>query len=108
WGSAFIVSFLLIIGISQVLTVLNGRTIGEITVHLEPIKTEYALAFAVIPTVLFAIWVRSFGRPIFVFLMLVMFLLATTELGTDSWIQDIMRSVLKDPTKGTMFLVYTA
>ena len=26
----------------------------------------------------------------FVFLTLVMFLLATTELGTDGWIQDIM------------------
>ena len=44
----------------------------------------------------------------FVFLMLVMFLLATTELGTDGWIQDIMGTVLKDPTKGTLFLVYTA
>jgi hypothetical protein len=40
--------------------------------------------------------------------MLVMFLLATTELGTDGWIQDIMRSVLNDPVKGTLFLVYTA
>ena len=44
----------------------------------------------------------------FVFLMLVMFLLATTELGTDGWIQDIMGTVLKDPIKGTLFLVYTA
>jgi MFS family permease len=43
-----------------------------------------------------------------VFLLLVMFLLATTELGTDGWIQDIMRSVLADPNKGTLFLVYTA
>jgi hypothetical protein len=43
-----------------------------------------------------------------VFLLLVMFLLATTELGTDGWIQDIMRSVLDDPNKGTLFLVYTA
>jgi hypothetical protein len=44
----------------------------------------------------------------FVFLMLVMFLLATTELGTDGWIQDIMAAVLKDPIKGTLFLIYTS
>ena len=44
----------------------------------------------------------------FVFLLLVMFLLATTELGTDGWIQDIMGSVLEDPVKGTLFFVYTA
>ena len=56
-----------------------------------------AAGCAVVPTVLFAIFIRSFGRPMFVFLMLVMFLLATTELGTDGWIQDIMGSVLKRP-----------
>jgi hypothetical protein len=35
-----------------------------------------------------------------------MFLLATTELGTDSWIQDIMRSTLDSKYWGTLFLVY--
>jgi hypothetical protein len=44
----------------------------------------------------------------FVFLLLVMLLLSTTELGTDGWIQDIIGSTLKDPVKGTMFLVYTS
>jgi hypothetical protein len=43
-----------------------------------------------------------------VFLTLVMFLLATTELGTDGWIQDIMGSVLQNKTLGTLFIVYTA
>jgi MFS family permease len=98
WGSAYIVSFLLIMGISQILTVLD----------IPAINWRHALGYAVIPAVLFAVFIRSFGRPVFVFLMLVMFLLATTELGTDGWIQDIMRSVLDDPTKGTLFLVYTA
>jgi len=98
WGSAFIVSFLLIMGFSQVLTVAG----------IPAIDWRYALAAAVVPAALFAIPIRSFGRPIFVFLLLVMILLATTELGTDGWIQDIMRSVLKDPTYGTLFLVYTA
>ena len=119
WASAYIVSFLLIMGVSQVLTVLNQVNPAW---QLKPIRPDYALYAAIVPTVLFAIWLvitdpqrnyvtalfRTFGRPMFVFLMLVMFLLATTELGTDNWIQDIMRSVLKDPTKGTLFLVYTA
>jgi MFS family permease len=98
WGSAFVVSFLLIMGFSQVLSVLG----------IPAIDWRYALAAAVVPALLFAIPIRSFGRPLFVFLLLVMILLATTELGTDGWIQDIMRAVLKDPTKGTLFLVYTA
>jgi MFS family permease len=43
-----------------------------------------------------------------VLLLLVMVLLATTELGTDSWIADIMRTVLQSPTLGTLFLVWTS
>jgi MFS family permease len=98
WGSAYIVSFLIIMGISQMLTVFD----------LKPITPPYALAIAVIPTIAFAAFIHSFGRPIFVFLMLVMFLLATTELGTDGWIQDIMGTVLNDPVKGTGFLIWTS
>ncbi|MEX0641209.1 MAG: MFS transporter [Pirellulales bacterium] len=98
WGSAYIVSFLIIMGISQVLTVLK----------IPPLEVKHALLYALIPAVLFAYWVRSFGRPMFVFLMLIMFLLATTELGTDQWIQDIMGNVLGNPIKGTLFFVYTA
>jgi MFS family permease len=98
WGSAYIVSFLLIMGISQILTVFD----------VQPIKWTHALGYAIMPAALFAIFIHSFGRPMFVFLLLVMFLLATTELGTDGWIQDIMSAVLDSPTLGTLFLVYTA
>ncbi len=99
WGGAYIVSFLLIMGISQILTVA----------HLKPIEISHAMALAVVPAALFAFYVGgSFGRPMFVFLLLVMFLLATTELGTDSWIQDIIGAVLNNPTKGTWFFIYTA
>jgi MFS family permease len=98
WGSAFIVSFLIIMGVSQVLTVFG----------IQPIDWKYALAGALVPAVLFAIAVRSFGRPMFIFMLLIMFLLATTELGTDSWVQDIMGSLLNSPIRGTLFLVYTS
>lgn len=98
WGGAYIVSFLLIMGISQILKVRG----------IPAIPVAYALAVAVVPAILFGLYVRSFGRPMFVFLLLVMFLLATTELGTDSWIQDIIGSVLKSPSSGTWFFIYTA
>jgi MFS family permease len=98
WGSAYVVSFLIIMGISQVLTVFK----------LAPIQWYYAMLLAIIPAVLFAIPIRSFGRPMFVILLLVMFLLAATELGTDGWIQEIMGSVLNSPIKGTLFIVYTS
>jgi hypothetical protein len=98
WASAFICFTLLIAGVNQVLLVAG----------IEALPMTYIAGIALIPTVLFAIYVRSFGRPMFVFLLFVMFLLATTELGTDSWIADIMRAVLKSPTLGTLFLVYTS
>ena len=58
WGSVYIVSFLIIMGVSQVLKVFG----------VNPIEWRHALLYAIVPTVLFAIPVRSFGRPMFVFL----------------------------------------
>jgi MFS family permease len=98
WGGAYIVSFLIIMGISQILTVSG----------IPAIPVSYALVVALIPAIAFGVWIRSFGRPMFVFLLLVMFLLATTELGTDSWIQNIIGTVLKNPNSGTWFFIYTA
>ena len=98
WGSAYICFFLMIAAVNQILVVANIPEWNYGTIA----------AMALVPTAIFAAIVKSFGRPMFVFLLLVMFLLATTELGTDSWIADIMRSVLRSPTKGTLFLVYTS
>jgi hypothetical protein len=98
WGSSYVCFFLLIAGINQILVVAG--------VPATQPTTQALLAIA--PTVLFAVFVKSFGRPMFVFLLLVMVLLATTELGTDGWIADIMRSVLNSPVKGTLFLVWTS
>lgn len=43
----------------------------------------------------FPFWMgyRSLGRPMFVFMLLIMILLATTELGVDSWVTDLMKPV---------------
>lgn len=68
------------------------------------------VAIALLPTAFFALRVHSFGRPMFVFLMLVMILLATTELGTDSWIAALMTPVLKafGANAGNWVLIYTS
>lgn len=68
------------------------------------------LAITLVPTALFALKVRSFGRPMFVFLLLIMILLATTELGTDSWVADLLTPVLRDfgSSAGNWVLVYTS
>lgn len=102
WGSAYIVGFLILMAVSQFVSVVNP---GQ-----SPLLTPKSAAlWALAPAAVFAVTVHSFGRPMFVFLLLVMTLLATTELGTDGWIQDIMRSTLGgDAVKGTMFLVYTS
>jgi len=99
WGSAYVVSFLLIMGISQMLNVFKIA---------DPIDLKYAALFAIVPAALFGFAIRSFGRPMFVFLLLVMTLLATTELGTDGWIQDIMKSVLNNASLATAFFIYTS
>lgn len=97
-GSCFIVSFFLVAGLNQILLIAGVPTLGMVA----------QLGLALIPTVFFAFYVKSFGQPVFVLLLLVMVLLATTELGTDSWIADIMRSVLSSATMGTLFLVWTS
>lgn len=97
-GSCFIVSFFLVAGLNQVLVITGVPTFG----------LAAQLLIAVVPTILFALYVKTLGRPMFILLLLVMVLLATTELGTDSWISDIMRTVLASPTLGTLFLVWTS
>lgn len=102
WGSAYVVSFLVLMGASQFASIFKEA-------NADPLLTpKMAALVAILPTLAFASYVRSFGRFMFVLLLLVMLLLATTELGTDGWIQDIIGSTLKDPVKGTLFLVYTS
>jgi MFS family permease len=63
-------------------------------------------AITLVPTIVFAFMYRSAGRPIFVFLLLVMILLATTELGTDGWVTDLLRPLLQG--NSYWVLVYTS
>jgi len=57
----------------------------------------------------YGVYVRSLGRPLFIFLLLIMIPLATTELGTDSWITELVTPVMGDMgLQPGWVLVYTA
>ncbi|MBC7400354.1 MAG: MFS transporter [Mucilaginibacter sp.] len=57
----------------------------------------------------FAFFVRALGHPLFILLLLLMIPLATTELGTDSWISDLMTpEMAKIGLQGGWVLVYTS
>jgi MFS family permease len=99
WGSCLIVSFFVAFAIDEILRVFGTQ-----------LETVAIVLITVVPTILFALRIRSFGRPMFIFLLLVMVLLATTELGTDSWIAALMTPVLKavGPNAGNLVLIYTS
>ncbi len=60
-------------------------------------------------TIGFGLYARSFGRPLFLLLMLTMIPLAITELGTDGWITDLMAPEMKElGADPTWVLIYTA
>jgi MFS family permease len=57
----------------------------------------------------FAAYTRSLGRPFMFFMVLIMMPLATTEIGTDGWIEGIMKGVFKEiGIHSGWVLVYTS
>jgi len=99
WGGCFLICLFLGYAMDEILRVFGLS-----------LPTPAIWTIGILPTVLFALKIRSFGRPMFVFLMLIMTLLATTELGTDSWIAALMTPVLRDagPNAGNWVLIYTS
>jgi MFS family permease len=104
WGGCYIVFVFVAYAIDEISRVLGFRFLPEQN------AVAAALLYALIPTVLFVMKIRSFGRPLFVFLLFTMILLATTEVGTDSWIAALMTPVLKHvgENAGNWVLVYTS
>ena len=102
WGSCFIVSFFVVYALDSVF--------GSLGLYSGTVPTWAAVVIAAVPTLIFAVVYKSFGRPMFVFLLLVMILLATTELGVDSWITNLMTPVLAKYSQygGLYLLMYTS
>jgi MFS family permease len=67
------------------------------------------IAISAVLVIGFAMVAKSPGRPMFIFLLLIMFPLATTELGTDSWITSLMEpEMAKLGANAAWVLVYTS
>jgi MFS family permease len=111
WAGAFIVAFIMATEIcGNVLAPLFDAE-GTMASLLRDHWTH--LGVGILAAVLFWGYTRSFGRPMYVFLLLVMLLLATTELGTDSWVKDLLGPSMKDAFSSIAdpsrwVLVYTA
>jgi MFS family permease len=67
------------------------------------------LIVAAVLVIGFGAYARSLGRPMFVFLLLIMFPLAITELGTDGWISSLMEPEMAAlGANAAWVLVYTS
>ena len=99
-GSVFICSFFVVYAFDTIFTSLGVYKGQDILLVAFIIGAVAAAAF-------FAKY-KSFGRPMFVFLLLIMILLATTELGTDGWVAALMEPVLESKSAGYLVLIYTS
>ncbi|OYX28812.1 MAG: MFS transporter [Flavobacteriales bacterium 32-35-8] len=67
------------------------------------------VAITMIITLFFGLYTKSFGQPLFVILLIIMIPLAVTELGTDSWITDLMTPAMAQiGLQAGWILVYTS
>ena len=93
----FIVMALIFAELGRVVSAAWPEVIEWTRYHTLGVAAGFGLAFGV--------WVKSLGRPLFIILLLIMMPLATTELGTDSWITPLMKGQLENPV---LVLVYTS
>jgi len=69
--------------------------------------TNVIITLAIV--LVYGLYVRSIGQPLFILLLLVMIPLAITELGTDSWITDLISpEMAKVGFQGGWILIYTS
>jgi MFS family permease len=95
-AGCLILTYFLMQAVGTVLSVFGVDVIGQVV----------SAAVAVVLSVAYFGVYRSIGRPMFVFLLLVMILLATTELGVDSWVTDLMTPAFG--AHAAWILVYTS
>lgn len=102
---AFIVGGLIVFEVSRVLE--DRGWIFQGWSDTAKLSTRLILSAAIAGV--FGIFVQSLGRPMFIFLLLIMMPLATTELGTDTWITSLMEpQMTKFNLAPGWVLVYTS
>lgn len=87
------------------ITLQLGATFPAETYNISPYLFP---GIGVALVVAFGLYTRSLGNPLLFFLALLMIPLATTELGTDSWIEEIMKGVAAGKFNPGLVLVYTS
>ncbi len=93
------------VGGTLIITALSAFQLGGLLGWSTPVSIGITLAVVGV----FWYFVRSLGRPLFIFLLLIMIPLATTELGTDSWITDLMTPAMQNMgLQGGWVLIYTS
>lgn len=106
-GGALIVGGLVIWELTRVGNGLAAEFGGEGLSDSAMLWTRIGLTAAI--TLLFGAVTQAVGRPLFLFMLLIMIPLATTELGTDSWISSLMEPKMEDAGyAGGWVLVYTS
>ncbi len=83
-GEAGAIGALLVVSL---ITLEIGRVFG--------FPTFLNIAIIAAATIAYGAYVKSLGRPLFIILLLIMIPLATTELGTDSWITPLMEKPME-------------
>lgn len=79
------------------------------TARLLQLPWYAGLVAATVCSVAFGLYTRALGQPMFLFLLVLMIPLATTELGTDSWIASLMEQPMKAMALNAGWvLVYTS
>jgi MFS family permease len=102
---AFIVGGLIVFEVSRVLE--DRGWIFQDWSDTAKLSTRLAISAAIAGV--FGMFVQSLGRPMFIFLLLIMVPLATTELGTDTWITDLMKPQMENlGIAAGWVLVYTS
>lgn len=99
WIGCLVCCFFIAYAIDEVMLVFNTR-----------LGSWWITGITIVPTLIFFTRIKNPGRPVFVFLLVVMILGATTEVGTDSWIASLLTPILSDLSlnAGNWVLVYTS
>lgn len=74
-------------GVESLCVDVNGNSV------LAPWAKGIFIGIGAAIVVAFGLYTRAWGRPLMLVLILIMMPLATTEIGTDAWITDIMKGV---------------
>jgi MFS family permease len=98
---ALVVGFLIVL---QLMDFFSGGGAVKLSTGMYVIFIVLGLAIVAA----FAAYTKSIGRPFMFVMILLMIPLATTEIGTDSWISDIMKAIAAGKFHPGWILVYTS